>query len=442
MSNTNTYSEDVDADVKVVLMNHLRQKSPMELMSLAEKLGVVNSTGVMKQELVMSIVKSYYDSGFKIISEGVVEVMNDGFAFARSSYSNYLASPDDMYISPSKVKKMGLRTGDIIEGEVRVPKKDERYCSLVSITKVNYLDIKSVKRNVHFDSLKSVYPDKHLRLECDIPFRNFGNTKDVSGRTVDIASPFGIGQRALIVAPPKTGKTFLMQNIAHSISVNYPDIQLIVLLIGERPEEVTDMERSVNGEVISSTFDEPAHRHVQLSEIVIEKARRMVERKMDVVILLDSMTRLARAYNAVVPSSGKVLTGGVDSNALQRPKRFFGAARNIENGGSLTIIATALIDTGSKMDEVIFEEFKGTGNSEIVLDRRLSDKRVFPSIDIMKSGTRREELLYDRNTLSKIWILRRILSPMGPVDATEFLHDKLIKTKDNNEFFESMRSSS
>jgi transcription termination factor Rho len=380
-----------------------------------------------------AILKQLADNDVAIFGSGVLEALPDGFGFLRSPESNYLPGPDDIYISPQQIRRFGVRTGDTIEGEIRAPKENEHYFALTKVNKINFEEPDNVRHRVTFDNLTPLYPDDALRMELIDPTK-----KNMTGRIIDLVSPLGKGQRALIVAPPRTGKTVMLQNIANSIAENHPDAFLIVLLIDERPEEVTDMDRSVKGEVISSTFDEPATRHVQVAEMVIEKAKRLVEHKKDVVILLDSITRLARAYNTVVPSSGKVLTGGVDANALQRPKRFFGAARNIEEGGSLTIIATALIDTGSRMDEVIFEEFKGTGNSEIILDRKLSDRRTFPSIDIGKSGTRKEELLVDKATMSKMWVLRRILMPMGPTDAMEFLMDKLKHSKSNADFFESM----
>ena len=382
-----------------------------------------------------AILKELAEQGVFIIGEGVVEVLPDGFGFLRSPDANYLPGPDDIYVSPSQIRRFSLRTGDTVEGDIRSPKDGERYFALLKVNSINFEDPDKIRHKVNFDNLTPLYPEERILMEFDNPAE-----KDRSSRIIDIVAPLGKGQRALIVAPPRTGKTVLLQNIAKSIAANHPECYLIVLLIDERPEEVTDMQRSVSGEVVSSTFDEPAARHVQVAEMVIEKAKRLVEHGRDVVILLDSITRLGRAYNTVVPSSGKVLTGGVDANALQRPKRFFGAARNIEQGGSLTIISTALIDTGSRMDEVIFEEFKGTGNSEIVLDRKISDKRVFPSIDIMKSGTRKEELLVDKETLSKIYVLRRILNPMGTVDAIEFLLDKLKQTKTNDDFFDSMNT--
>ena len=386
------------------------------------------------QDLTFSILKQLSKNDTVLIDEGVIEVLQDGFGFLRSPESNYLAGPDDIYVSPSQIKKFGLRTGDTVEGEIRAPKDGEKYFALTKILKVNFTDPENVRYRINFDNLTPLHPDEKIRMENEL------DNKNMTSRIIDLICPQGKGQRGLIVAPPRTGKTVMLQNIAHAITSNNPEIYLIVLLIDERPEEVTEMIRSVKGEVISSTFDEPASRHVQVAEMVIEKAKRLVEHKRDVVILLDSITRLARAYNTVVPSSGKVLTGGVDANALQRPKRFFGAARNIEEGGSLTIIATALIDTGSRMDEVIFEEFKGTGNSEIILDRKVSDKRIFPSIDITKSGTRKEELLVDRNTLSKMWVLRRVLMPMGVTDAMEFLIEKLKLSKTNSDFFDSMNS--
>jgi transcription termination factor Rho len=387
-----------------------------------------------------AILKKLAEKDVAIFGDGVVEILQDGFGFLRSPESNYLPGPDDIYVSPSQVRRFGLRTGDTVEGQIRAPKDSERYFALLKVNTINFEPPDNIKYRINFDNLTPLYPEKRLILEVEGE-GNVSNGKDFTQRVIDLVSPLGKGQRALIVAPPRTGKTVMLQNIAHSVAINHPEVYLIVLLIDERPEEVTDMARSVKGEVVSSTFDEPASRHVQVAEMVIEKAKRLVEQKRDVVILLDSITRLARAYNTVVPSSGKVLTGGVDANALQRPKRFFGAARNIEEGGSLTIIATALVDTGSRMDEVIFEEFKGTGNAEIILDRKLSDKRTFPSIDITKSGTRKEELLItDKAALSKMWVLRRILNPMGTVEAMEFLHDKLKYSKSNTDFFESMNS--
>lgn len=413
----------------------LKNKSADELLTIAEKNGIENFSGMLKQELIFSILKNAADLGGVIKGEGVIEILPDGFGFLRSPEENYVAGQDDIYVSHSQVKRFGLRTGDTVAGEVRSPKKGERYFALLKVNKINFSSPEEARHRVNFDNLTPLYPQSKIVLEPKVPTR-----EDLSTRVIDIICPMGKGQRALIVAPPRTGKTMLMQSIAHAITENHPEVFLIVLLIDERPEEVTDMARSVKGEVVSSTFDEPALRHVQLSEMVIEKAKRLVEHKKDVVILLDSITRLARAYNTIVPSSGKVLTGGVDSNALQRPKRFFGAARNIEEGGSITIIATALIDTGSRMDEVIFEEFKGTGNSEIILDRKISDKRIFPAIDITKSGTRKEDLLVDKDILSKMWVLRRILQPMGVVDAIEFLLSKLKDAKTNDDFFDSMNS--
>ena len=418
-----------------IKLEALKAKSPTELLAFAETHEIENASAMLKQDMLFAILKKLADDDVTIIGEGVVEVLQDGFGFLRSPDANYLPGPDDIYVSPSQIRRFALRTGDTLEGEIRSPKDGERYFALLKVNKINFEDPEKARQKVHFDNLTPLYPDEAISMEIDDPTR-----KDLSTRVIDIVSPLGKGQRALIVAPPRTGKTVLMQNIAQSIAANHPECYLIVLLIDERPEEVTDMQRSVEGEVVSSTFDEPATRHVQVAEMVIEKAKRLVEHGRDVVILLDSITRLGRAYNTVVPSSGKVLTGGVDANALQRPKRFFGAARNIEEGGSLTIVSTALIETGSRMDEVIFEEFKGTGNSEIVLDRKISDKRVFPAIDIMKSGTRKEELLVDPGALAKIYVLRRILNPMGAVDAAEFLIDKLKNTKNNDEFFDSMNT--
>jgi len=418
-----------------IKLQDLKAKGPTELLAIAEELEVENASTLRTQDMMFAILKQYAEQGIDIIGEGVVEVLSDGFGFLRSPEANYLPGPDDIYVSPSQIRRFSLRTGDTVEGEIRSPKDGERYFALLKVSTVNFESPEKARHKVHFDNLTPLYPDEKLEMEVDDP-----TLKDRSSRLIDIVAPLGKGQRGLIVAPPRTGKTVLLQNIAHSITTNHPECYLIVLLIDERPEEVTDMQRSVKGEVISSTFDEPAVRHVQVAEMVIEKAKRLVEHGRDVVILLDSITRLGRAYNTVVPSSGKVLTGGVDANALQRPKRFFGAARNIEEGGSLTIIATALIDTGSRMDEVIFEEFKGTGNSEIVLDRKIADKRVFPAMDILKSGTRKEELLVDRATLQKMYVLRRILNPMGTVDAVEFLLDKLKQTKNNAEFFDSMNT--
>ncbi len=422
-------------ELEQIKLFDLKQKSPAELLSAAEELEVENASVLRKQELMFTILKSLAARDVNIIGEGVVEVMPDGFGFLRSPDANYLAGPDDIYVSPSQIRKFALKTGDTVEGDIRSPKDGERYFALLKVNSINFQEPEKVRHKIHFDNLTPLYPDERLFMEVNDPTK-----KDYSSRVIDLVAPLGKGQRALIVAPPRTGKTVLLQNIAQSIATNHPECYLIVLLIDERPEEVTDMRRSVRGEVVSSTFDEPASRHVQVAEMVIEKAKRLVEHGRDVVILLDSITRLGRAYNTVVPSSGKVLTGGVDANALQRPKRFFGAARNIEEGGSLTIIATALIDTGSRMDEVIFEEFKGTGNSELVLDRKVADKRVFPAMDILRSGTRKEELLVDPVNLKKTYVLRRILNPMGTVDAVEFLLDKLRQTKSNDDFFDSMNA--
>ncbi len=416
-------------------LQELKSKSPTDLLTFAESLEVENASTMRKQELMFAILKVLASQDVEIIGEGVVEVLQDGFGFLRSANANYLPGPDDIYISPSQIRRFSLKTGDTVEGPIRGPKEGERYFALLKVNTINFDDPEKIRHKVHFDNLTPLYPNERFKMELDIP-----TSKDLSARVIDLVAPLGKGQRGLIVAPPRTGKTVLLQNIAHSITANHPECYLIVLLIDERPEEVTDMQRSVRGEVVSSTFDEPAVRHVQVAEMVIEKAKRLVEHGRDVVILLDSITRLGRAYNTVVPSSGKVLTGGVDANALQRPKRFFGAARNIEEGGSLTIIATALIDTGSRMDEVIFEEFKGTGNSEIVLDRKVADKRIFPSMDILKSGTRKEDLLVPRQDLQKIFVLRRILAPMGTTDAIEFLIDKLKQTKSNSDFFDSMNT--
>jgi transcription termination factor Rho len=449
-------------------LQELKKKSPPELLAYAEELQIENASNLRRQDMMFAILKQLAVNDTPIFGDGVLEILQDGFGFLRSPEANYLPGPDDIYVSPSQVRRFGLRTGDTVEGQIRAPKEGERYFALLKVNSINFDHPDKVRHRINFDNLTPLYPDERFVLEMEqmgtIPppppkkaaeegptsMRGTLSTKkvdvnrsslgqlDLTTRIIDLISPLGKGQRALIVAPPRTGKTVMLQNIAHAISANHPESYLIVLLIDERPEEVTDMARSVKGEVVSSTFDEPAQRHVQVAEMVIEKAKRLVEHKRDVVILLDSITRLARAYNTVVPSSGKVLTGGVDANALQRPKRFFGAARNIEEGGSMTIIATALIDTGSRMDEVIFEEFKGTGNSEIILDRKLSDKRTFPSIDITKSGTRKEELLVDKGTLSKMWVLRRILMPMGVVDAMEFLIEKLKHSKTNADFFSSM----
>ncbi|MBP1847172.1 MULTISPECIES: transcription termination factor Rho [Rhizobium/Agrobacterium group] len=416
-------------------LQELKSKSPTDLLTFAESLEVENASTMRKQELMFAILKVLASQDIEIIGEGVVEVLQDGFGFLRSANANYLPGPDDIYISPSQIRRFSLKTGDTVEGPIRGPKEGERYFALLKVNTINFDDPEKIRHKVHFDNLTPLYPNERFKMELDVP-----TSKDLSARVIDLVAPLGKGQRGLIVAPPRTGKTVLLQNIAHSITANHPECYLIVLLIDERPEEVTDMQRSVRGEVVSSTFDEPAVRHVQVAEMVIEKAKRLVEHGRDVVILLDSITRLGRAYNTVVPSSGKVLTGGVDANALQRPKRFFGAARNIEEGGSLTIIATALIDTGSRMDEVIFEEFKGTGNSEIVLDRKVADKRIFPAMDILKSGTRKEDLLVPRQDLQKIFVLRRILAPMGTTDAIEFLIDKLKQTKNNGDFFDSMNT--
>jgi transcription termination factor Rho len=416
-------------------LDELKRKTPAELLAFAEELQIENASSLRKQELMFAILKQLAENDVPISGDGVLEVLSDGFGFLRSPEANYLAGPDDIYVSPNQVRRFGLRTGDTVEGQIRSPRDGERYFALVKVERINFEEPDRLRHRINFDNLTPLYPEEKIHLELDDPTK-----KDLTTRVIDLITPLGKGQRAIIVSPPRAGKTVMLQNIAHAIAVNHPEIFLIVLLIDERPEEVTDMARSVRGEVVSSTFDEPAVRHVQVAEMVIEKAKRLVEHKRDVVILLDSITRLARAYNTVVPSSGKVLTGGVDANALQRPKRFFGAARNIEEGGSLTIISTALIDTGSRMDEVIFEEFKGTGNSEIVLDRKVADKRTFPSIDITKSGTRKEELLVDRGVLSKMWVLRRVLMPMGTVDGLEFLINKLKDSKNNAEFFDAMNT--
>ena len=414
-------------------LKELKTKTSAELVEMAEELGVEGASTLRRQDIIFGILKEVAEDGEEIIGQGTIEVLSDGFGFLRNAEANYLAGPDDIYVSPNQVRKWGLRTGDTVEGEIRAPKDGERYFAIIKLMSVNFDDPEAVRHRVNFDNLTPLYPDEKLTLDTLDP-----TVKDKSARVIDIISPQGKGQRALIVAPPRTGKTVLLQNIAKAITDNHPEVFLLVLLVDERPEEVTDMQRSVKGEVISSTFDEPAQRHVQVAEMVIEKAKRLVEHKRDVVILLDSITRLGRAYNTVVPSSGKVLTGGVDANALQRPKRFFGAARNIEEGGSLSIIATALIDTGSRMDEVIFEEFKGTGNSEIVLDRKVADKRIFPALDVGKSGTRKEELLVQKDKLSKMWVLRRILMQMGTIDAMEFLLDKMKDSKTNEDFFATM----
>jgi transcription termination factor Rho len=444
-------------------LQELKRKTPAELLSFAEELQIESASALRKQDMMFAILKQLAENDVAIYGDGVLEILQDGFGFLRSPEANYLPGPDDIYVSPSQVRRFSLRTGDTVEGQIRSPKDGERYFALIKVNKINFDDPENVRHRINFDNLTPLYPEEKLKLELEAeeppPLKGNPVTegagrsgkskeadrreiarKDLTTRVIDLITPLGKGQRALIVSPPRTGKTVMLQNIAHAISFNHPEVYLIVLLIDERPEEVTDMARSVKGEVVSSTFDEPAVRHVQVAEMVIEKAKRLVEHKRDVVILLDSITRLARAYNTVVPSSGKVLTGGVDANALQRPKRFFGAARNIEEGGSLTIIATALIDTGSRMDEVIFEEFKGTGNSEIVLDRKVADKRTFPALDITKSGTRKEELLVDKAVLSKMWVLRRVLMPMGPVDGLEFLIDKLKQSKSNADFFEAMNT--
>ncbi|HTO81143.1 MAG TPA: transcription termination factor Rho [Methylomirabilota bacterium] len=457
-------------------LQELKRKSPADLLAFAEELQIENASNLRKQDMMFAILKQLAENDQAIYGDGVLEILQDGFGFLRSPEANYLPGPDDIYVSPSQVRRFGLRTGDTVEGQIRSPKEGERYFALLKVNTINFDNPEKVRHRINFDNLTPLYPEERIKMEIaggvpapqpsrkaaaavveapreapreleDVPApkgkrmelaMKTSSQPDITTRIIDLIAPQGKGQRALIVAPPRTGKTMMLQNIAHAVAANHPECYLIVLLIDERPEEVTDMARTVKGEVISSTFDEPASRHVQVAEMVIEKAKRLVEHKRDVVILLDSITRLARAYNTVVPSSGKVLTGGVDANALQRPKRFFGAARNIEEGGSLTIIATALVDTGSRMDEVIFEEFKGTGNSEIILDRKLSDKRTFPSIDITKSGTRKEELLVDKATLSKMWVLRRILMPMGVVDAMEFLIDKLKGSKTNADFFDRM----
>ena len=414
-------------------LKDLKQKTSAELVEMAEELEVESASTLRRQDLIFAILKELADDGEEIVGQGTIEVLPDGFGFLRNPEANYLAGPDDIYVSPNQVRKWGLRTGDTVEGEIRAPKDGERYFAITRLITVNFDDPEAVRHRVNFDNLTPLYPDERLKLDTLDP-----TVKDKSARVIDLISPQGKGQRALIVAPPRTGKTVLLQNMAKAITDNHPEVFLIVLLVDERPEEVTDMQRSVKGEVISSTFDEPASRHVQVAEMVIEKAKRLVEHKKDVVILLDSITRLARAYNTVIPSSGKVLTGGVDAHALERPKRFFGAARNIEEGGSLTIIATALIETGSKMDEVIFEEFKGTGNMELQLDRKLSNRRMFPAIDVPASGTRREDLLMDKDTLAKIWILRKYMSDMNPIEAMEFLQEHMKGTRSNEEFLLSM----
>jgi transcription termination factor Rho len=426
---------DFHMDLKQLKLSELKAKSPTDLLAFAEELEVENASSMRKQDMMFAILKELAERDVEIQGAGVLEVLQDGFGFLRSPEANYLPGPDDIYVSPAQIRRFALRTGDTVDGLIRAPKDTERYFALLKVNTINFEDPEKTRHKVHFDNLTPLYPNERFNMEIDDP-----TIKDRSARIIDLVAPLGKGQRALIVAPPRTGKTVLLQNIAHSIERNHPECYLIVLLIDERPEEVTDMQRSVKGEVVSSTFDEPATRHVAVSEMVIEKAKRLTEHGRDVVILLDSITRLGRAYNTVVPSSGKVLTGGVDANALQRPKRFFGAARNIEEGGSLTIIATALIDTGSRMDEVIFEEFKGTGNSELVLDRKVADKRVFPAMDILKSGTRKEELLVSKGDLTKMYVLRRILNPMGTTDAIEFLIGKLRQTKNNKEFFDSMNT--
>jgi len=421
-------------------LEELKKKTPAELIIQAEKLEIENPSTLRKQEILFAILKKLAQKNEQITGGGVLEVLQDGFGFLRAIESNYLPGPDDIYVSPSQIRKFGLRTGDSVEGEIRAPKDQERYFALLKVDKINFDNPEKARNKIAFDNLTPLYPDKQLRMEIETT--KVEKKPDLTARLIDLVSPIGKGQRSLIISPPKAGKTIILQNIAHSIAQNHPECYLMVLLIDERPEEVTDMQRSVKGEVISSTFDEPAARHVAVAEMVIEKAKRLTEHKKDVIILLDSITRLGRAYNAVIPSSGKVLTGGVDANALQRPKRFFGAARNIEQGGSLTIISTALIDTGSRMDEVIFEEFKGTGNSELILDRKISDKRIFPAVDITRSGTRREELLFKNDDLLKMNVLRKILSSMGTMDAIEFLLSKLKGTKNNADFFVSMNKPS
>ncbi len=420
-------------------LQELKQKNPAELISEAEKLGIENPSTLRKQEILFAILKKLAEKNEQITATGVLEVLQDGFGFLRAIESNYLPGPDDIYVSPSQIRRFGLRTGDSVEGEIRGPKDAERYFALLKVNKINFDDADKGKNKIAFDNLTPLYPNERIKLEVETT--KIEKKPDNTARLIDLVSPIGKGQRSLIVSPPRAGKTIILQNIAQSITANHPECYLMVLLIDERPEEVTDMQRSVKGEVVASTFDEPASRHVAVAEMVIEKAKRLVEHKKDVVILLDSITRLGRAYNAVIPSSGKVLTGGVDANALQRPKRFFGAARNVEEGGSLTIISTALIDTGSRMDEVIFEEFKGTGNSELILDRKVADKRIYPALDITRSGTRREELLFAKDELSKMNVLRRIISPMGTMDGIEFLISKLKNTKNNSDFFDSMNKS-
>ena len=420
-------------------LQELKDKTPADLILEAEKLEIENPSTMRKQEILFAILKKLAEKNEQITASGVLETLQDGFGFLRAMESNYLPGPDDIYVSPSQIKRFGLRKGDTVEGEIRAPKEQERYFALLQVNKINFEDPEKTRNKINFDNLTPLYPQDKLKLEIETS--KIEKKADVTTRLIDLIAPIGKGQRSLIVSPPRTGKTVVLQNIAHSITTNHPEVYLIVLLIDERPEEVTDMQRSVKGEVVSSTFDEPAMRHVQVAEMVIEKAKRLAEHKKDVVILLDSITRLGRAYNAVVPSSGKVLTGGVDANALQRPKRFFGAARNIEEGGSLTIISTALIETGSRMDEVIFEEFKGTGNSEVIMDRKVADKRIYPAIDITKSGTRKEELLLSKEELSKMNVLRRIINPMGTMDSVEFMIGKLRETKNNAEFFDSMNKS-
>ncbi|MDC1096090.1 transcription termination factor Rho [Pelagibacteraceae bacterium] len=417
-------------------LQELKKKNPAQLISEAEKLGIENPSTLRKQEILFAILKKLAEKNEQITAIGVLEVLQDGFGFLRAIESNYLPGPDDIYVSPSQIRRFGLRTGDSVEGEIRGPKDAERYFALLKVNKINYEEPEKVRNKIAFDNLTPLYPDERIKLETETT--KIEKNPDNTARLIDLVSPIGKGQRALIVSPPRAGKTIILQNVAQSITANHPECFLMVLLIDERPEEVTDMQRSVKGEVVASTFDEPASRHVAVAEMVIEKAKRLVEHKKDVVILLDSITRLGRAYNAVIPSSGKVLTGGVDANALQRPKRFFGAARNVEEGGSLTIISTALVDTGSRMDEVIFEEFKGTGNSELILDRKVADKRIYPALDITRSGTRREELLFEKDELSKMNVLRRIISPMGTMDGIEFLISKLKNTKNNADFFDSM----
>ena len=421
-------------------LQELKQKNPADLILEAEKLGIENPSTLRKQEILFAILKKLAEKNEQISASGVLEVLQDGFGFLRAIESNYLPGPDDIYVSPSQIRRFGLRTGDTVEGEIRAPKDAERYFALLKVNNINFDNPEKVRNKIAFDNLTPLYPNERIKLETEVT--KIEKKPDNTARLIDLVSPIGKGQRSLIVSPPRAGKTMILQNIAQSITANHPEIYLMVLLIDERPEEVTDMQRSVKGEVVSSTFDEPASRHVAVAEMVIEKAKRLVEHKKDVVILLDSITRLGRAYNAVVPSSGKVLTGGVDANALQRPKRFFGAARNVEQGGSMTIISTALVDTGSRMDEVIFEEFKGTGNSELILDRKVADKRIYPALDITRSGTRREELLFAKDDLSKMNVLRRIISPMGTMDGIEFLISKIKNTKNNSDFFNSMNKTS